>query len=273
MITKLECRTPQGALLTLTLDDVTSGLIVKDIDGIAPVKATIVSSSYANLPGAQFQASNREARHLTLKLGLEPDFSVNTVQDLRDNLYTFFMPQSTVSLRFFRSDGLIVDIDGMVEDFQAPFFTQEPEATLFITCFLPDFLAISPIVVNSSTVTDTTDFLVNYVGNIKTGFTLVMNVNRSFSAFTIYNKPPDNSVRSFDFASDMVAGDIITISTVAGSKSVTRTRSGVTTSVLYGKTPQSDWIQLVPGDNRLRVYAAGAPIPYSISYAPRYGGL
>lgn len=273
MITKVECRTPQGALLTLTLEDVTSGLIVKDIDGVTPVKATIVSSSYAMLPGAQFQASNREARHLTFKLGLEPDYSVNTVQNLRESLYDFFMPQSMISLRFFRSDGLTVDIDGMVEDFQAPLFTQEPEATLFVTCFLPDFLAISPIVVNSSTVSDTTDFLVNYTGNIKTGFTLVMNVNRSFSAFTVYNKPPDNSVRSLDFASDMVSGDIITISTVAGSKSVTRTRSGVTTSVLYGVTPQSDWLALMPGDNRIRVYAAGAPVPYSITYTTRYGGL
>lgn len=273
MITKVEVRTTLGELLTLSLEDVTSGVIVKGIEGLNPVKATIVSSSFAMLPGAQYQGSNREPRYITLKLGLEPDYNVSSVSDLRMDLYNFFLPQTQINLRIFMASGLVVNIDGMVEDFAADFFVQEPEVSIPIICFLPDLLAVNSVSVNGATVSDTTEMTVSYPGNISTGFSLVLNVNRSISAFTVYNKPPDNSVRSMDFAASLVAGDVVTISTVAGSKSVTRTRSGVTTSLLYSMSTQSPWIELMRGDNLLRVYAVGAAIPYTITYTAKYGGL
>src|SRR6187431_1368607 len=101
MFDKLEVRTDQGALLTLSLQEVEEGFIISDIDGLDPVKATIVSSAFAKLDGEVFQSARREKRNIILSLDLEPDYSIGSVQSLRNKLYQFFMPKSRVMLRFF----------------------------------------------------------------------------------------------------------------------------------------------------------------------------
>jgi hypothetical protein len=40
MLSKIEARNNQGAILTLLLDDVSSGYAIKDVQGIDPVKWT-----------------------------------------------------------------------------------------------------------------------------------------------------------------------------------------------------------------------------------------
>src|SRR3954470_19978896 len=113
MIYKVEVRSPQGDLLTLELDDISDGLLVKEIKGLDPVKATLVSSSFAQQDGSYYQSSRRENRNIGLVLGLVPDPAVSSVRAVRNGLYRYFMSESAVSLRFFDDeDDLTVDIDG-----------------------------------------------------------------------------------------------------------------------------------------------------------------
>lgn len=260
-------------MLSLSLEDPISGIIVQEIDGLDPVNATIVFSSIATIPGSQYQSSQRENRNIILKLGLEPNYITASVRDLRKQLQGIFMPKSEISFRFYLDDGSPVDISGRVESFEAPLFTPEPNATISVICFDPDFKAIAPVVITGNTVSTSTETSVVYDGDIETGLTFVLSVNRSLSEFTIYNRLPDNTVRTLDFQAPLVAGDILTISTIPGSKSVILTRSGMTNSLLYAMTPQSNWIQFFKGLNKVRVYATGAAIPYEITYTTRYGGL
>lgn len=273
MLSLVEVRTAQGTLLSLPLDDASSGIIVEDIEGLEPVKATFGTSSFASMDGVQYQSSRREARPLTIKLKLEPDYITKSVRDLRTMLYDYFMPKTAVSLRFYTTDGLTVDISGRVEDFQAPLFVQEPKVTIPILCFDPDLVAIEPTVISGATVEDDTETLIHYDGNIETGFSFVLNVNRAESAFTIYNRRPDNSMQILDFSGALGIGNTLTISTVDRAKSVKRASSGASISMLYAISSQSNWIQLFPGDNFFRVYATGTPIPYELTYTTRYGGL
>jgi hypothetical protein len=78
-----------------------------------------------------------------------------------------------------------------------------------------------------------------------------------------------------DFSASLVAGDIVTISTVRGNKQVTLNRGGTLSSLLYAMSSQSiNWVELIPGgDNVIRFYATGAAIPFDLTYTPRYGGL
>lgn len=275
MLTQVEVRTDQGALLTLPLQDVSQGLIVEDIQGLDPVKATIVSSSFAQLDGEQYQSSRREKRNLIIKLALEPDYAVGSVQGLRNLLYQFFMPKSRVRLRFFSVDQPTVDIEGRVETFVAPKFTKEPSATMSILCFDPDFRTPTPVIVPGTTVASGLETTHNYLGTVETGFVFRLMVDRNISEFTIYHRPSDDSLRALEFQAPtpMIAGDVLTISTQPGNKYATLTRAGIDTSILYGISPQSNWINLFPGPNKLRVYAEGAAVPYSIEYTTKYGGL
>jgi hypothetical protein len=64
----------------------------------------------------------------------------------------------------------------------------------------------------------------------------------------------------------LINGDIVKISTVAGTKYARKTTAGSETSALYAVSPQSYWLKLQPGANTIRVYATGAAIPYTLTY-------
>lgn len=278
MLTRVEVRTRQGALLVLPLGDISDGFAVDEIEGLDPVQATLVSSSFAGADGEQYHSSRRESRNIKLKLGLEPDYVETSVRDLRNRLYGYFMPKSEVSLRFVLDDGSYMDISGRVETFEAPLFTQEPEANVSLMCFDPDFIDPNLVTFSwmSSSTTDETvtpSNRISYLGTVEAGTVITVRPDRAVSAFTIYQMAPDGVLHQLDFYIPLVAGDVLEISGITGAKDITLTRGNTISSALYGMSPQSSWIELQPGDNLIRLYASGAPIPYDVKYTTRYGGL
>lgn len=273
LLDRVEVRNAQSTVLTLALYDPEGGYYVKDIEGLDPVKALIVSSSFARLDGEQYQSSRREKRNLIAKVGLEPDYSTSSVSELRKRLYNIFMPKTRVTLRFFEDDGFYVDISGRVESFDSPRFAKEPDATISILCFNPDFIAPVPVVISGNTTASTNVLNIPYNGTVETGVVFRMNVNRDLQGFMLHNMPVDDVSRALQFIAPLVAGDVLEISTVSGAKGATLTRDGQTRSILYGISPYSDWINLYPGNNEFRVYAEGATIPYTLEYTTKYGGL
>lgn len=272
MLSLVEARSAQGALLSLPLSDASSGIYIKEIGGLDPVKATLVSSSFAGEDGEQYHAMRREARDVTLKLGLEPDYTTTTVRALRARLYNYFMTGVPVNLRFYDEDGLIVGINGRVETCESPQFTAEPEMNVSVRCFKPLFEELTDEVVTGDTVATDSDMTINYDGTVETGILFEMTVNRDIGGFTIYHTAPDGLLRSMDFQASVLNGDKITISTVPGSKYAVLASNGGA-SILRGISPQSNWIELQPGPNQFRVYMPGAAIPWQITYTNRHGGL
>lgn len=272
MLQLVEIRGRAG-ILSLPLADATLGYDLKEVEGLDPVKANIVSSSFAQQDGSQFQSARRDERFLKLTIGLNPDYSLDTVYSLRRRLYPFFMPKTPVELRFYMSDGLRADISGRVETMAAPMFAEDPQAIVDITCFDPDFIEPEETVVSGMSTSGTIGQTVNYSGSVETGIKFQLDINRTLSSFALYHQTPDGSIKVTDFQAALQAGDVIKINTIPGEKSVIRTRGSTDTSLLYAVSPQSNWIELEPGANNIRVYAAGAGIPYTITYTRRYGGL
>jgi hypothetical protein len=273
MLTKLEVRTAFGTMLSLPLQDISGGYITKDIEGLDPVKATLVFSSFAGQDGSQFQSARRENRNIIIKLEYQPNFAQTTVAKLRQKLYQFLMPKSLVQLRFYDDEVGIVNISGRVESFDSPRFTKDPDATIGIVCEIPDFDTLVNLQFGGNTTAGATTVDRTYDGTVETGFVFTMNVNRTISGFTIYNTLPDNTSRSLVITAPLVAGDVVKISTVAGSKYATLTRSGSTSSILYGVSRDTNWLNLFQGVNKFRVLLAGAAVPWTIDYTTKYGGL
>lgn len=273
MLNKVEVSSAQGNLLSLPFEDIYEGLIVEDIKGLDPVKATLVSSGFAGSDGEQYQSSKREKRNIIIRLALEPDPGVETVEDLRFRVYDFFMPKAEVFLRFFKDSGLIVDIPGRVESCDTPLFTSEPAVDVSIICFDPDFQVPTPVTITTGTVATTVETPAPYPGTVPTGIKFVMNVTRTITDFSIYHRLPSGQIQQLDFSAPLVAGDVLEISTVTGNKYANLTHLGVTSSILRGVSPQSRWLELERGDNTFRIFDSGSAIPYSVQYVTRYGGL
>lgn len=282
MLTKLEVVNSRGSVLDLPLSDENNAFFVQMVEGLDPVAASLVSSSFANLDGAQYNSSRREPRNIKLQLGFNPDYVLSSVRTLRRQLYDFFMPKTEVKMRFHWFDEFdtniitqnkLVEIMARIESTPTPLFVKDPVADISFVCFDPDFIVPEPVVVNGNTVADATEILVSYDGSVETGILLTLNVNRALPSFTVYHRPPDDTLRMIDFTEPLEDLDTLKISTVVGSKYATRTRLGVDSPLLYGITPQSNWLELQPGDNYFRVYAPGAAVPYSLQYITRHGGL
>lgn len=274
MITAVKVANDQGDLLTLPMDDASGGYAVEDIDGLDPVKATLVSSPFALLDGSQFQASRRDSRNIVITLSLEPDYVSGTLNDLRKELLQYFMTERRVYLTFTQSDGPDLTIQGRVESFDAPRFNPEVKATISIMCFSPDFVDPTEQEFEGNTTSGTTDSTIEYDGTIETGVIFTLNVNRTLSAFTITNRSEDNSIQTMEFEGDLVDGDTVIISSVVGNKGVWLVHGAdAPISILYCVSPTSNWVQLFPGDNAFRVQATGAAIPYTVEYTDKYGGL
>jgi len=273
LLTKVEARNSAGAVLTLPIQDISSGYTLKSIDGLDPVKATIVTSSFANRDGVEYESARRDARNLILNIGFAPDWALTTPKALRDNLYKWFMTKQYIELRFYEDNGLVVTIVGRVESNDSPRFTSDPDSKISIICFLPDFIGMTNELISGTSVSDATESTANYIGTSETGFLFTLNVNRPISGFALYQRGADATQYELDFASSLLAGDILKISTAQGNKYATLTRGGVETSILYGVSPASPWLVLTPGANKLRLLIAGAPIPYTITYTDKYGGL
>lgn len=274
MMNRVEVTTTSGATLALPLRDSSDGYLIKDIEGLDPVKATIVTSNFAQLDGTTFQSSRRESRNILFKLGLKPNYATGSVEALKSRLTSFFRIGTMVRLRFYMESGLTVDIQGMVESNNCPLFAKEPEATISVMCFLPDFYVPEPVLATGNTDWVPEPNIIQYDGDIETGFIFRMTANRTLSDFTIEHRPEDGTLRVLHFNKNLSAHEELEISTIARAKGAWLIEGGVNReSVLYGITTWSDWLNLFPGKNDIRVYAEGTPIPYTIQYTNKYGGL
>lgn len=274
MLTEVQATSVQGSILNLPLGEVTSGIYIKEIEGLDPVKATIVSSSFPNKNGEVYQASRREPRDIKLRLGLEPDYISEEPKNVRRRLYQFFMPNTFVSLQFTDSDNLVVTISGMIESFEAPLFVPEPDVYISVRCFDPDFVDFDNLIsLPGSTVSNTLDTTIVYDGSVETGIEFYLVVNRDVDEFSIYNTMPNGQFRQMNFAWPLHNGDQVNFITYPGKKSIELVRAGIKSSLLYAMSPDSSWIDFWPGTNLFRVYAEGAPINYLLYYNNRYGGL
>lgn len=273
MLSRVEVRTRQGSILNLSLDDPSNGFVVSEIEGLGPVKATLVSTGFAGTDGEQYHNARREKRNVKFTIELKTDYITNTVRELRQNLYDFLMPKAEVMLRFVDSDDTYVDIWGRVESNDPSIFTKDPGVDVSIVCFNPDFVDPNPVTVSGTTTALTNELEIIYDGTVETGFLFTMTVNRTLNDFSIYHRPPDGSLRIVDFSAPLVAGDILEISSITGAKSAILTHLGTDKSILYGISPQSPWLQLEKGSNKIRVYATGAGVPYTIQFTTKHGGL
>lgn len=281
MLTQIRANASYGKLLYLpVLTDDASGFTVRNVDGLGPVRAEIVTSTFAMLDGSNFQASSVDNRNIVITVGLESYHGSLTVKDLRDKIYSVFMPKNKVDLAFY-DHSLATNqtkeyvTSGYVESCEPNIFSQDPEIVISIICPNPFFYDPAETLFQGTS-TQTTDMSdVDYAGSSDNGFYLRMPItDAAVRSIIIYRMLPSGLVETYALRyAQYQVGDVLEVSTTHKAKTVTITRNNTKFSILHAVDPVSVWLELAPGINKFRVYTDVGAMPYDLRYTVRHGGL
>lgn len=279
-ITKVKAYTSWANATTLPLADPgrieTDLLQITNIAGLDPVKATINTSQFTNVPGAAFTGSNLPARNIVLTVNPNPDWATWTVESLRKLIYLYFQPQSAVQLVFEDDVKPPVTIFGYVESVIGNKFLKDGTFQISIICPYPYFTSLNPIVVTGTSHNAYTPRVITYNGDVEAGIKLevdfttgqaipgVIGIRTSATPTFVATAPEEIDTHQYYI-----------MSSVSGNKYIDAVRiaSGTVVSLLSKLQSGYIWPTLKPGNNSFDVITDVGNHNWTLTYYERFGGL
>lgn len=234
---------------------------IKEFTGLNPPKAIINTNTTALLDGGIFNSSKLEMRSMNIAFAIEAPCEEN-----RLNVYSVIQSKLPVRV-YYKSDMLDIFIDGYVEDLDFSYFAQKVIATVSILCPSTYFKGAQEIINELSAVVPKFHFpfastsakeLIFGVIDTLTAVTVKNDGNVTAGlTFEIYCKEPVKNPEIIDYATSefmkinitMQIGDLITITTSQGNKTITLLRGGVRTNIFNLLDKNSTWLQLDVNDS------------------------
>jgi hypothetical protein len=250
---------------------------IRNIDGLGPVKAEITTTPSGTSRGETKQGSSVGKRNIVMTLGLNPDWSTQTISSLRQLLYGYFMTEQWVKLRFYSDEMSTVDIEGTVEAFDPNLFAQDPEYQVSIINERPDFIEIDASIYKGTVDDGTTWLEVDYLGSVSAG--LEVRVDRSVDR-PAYSGGLTVSVENFKGVQAITVNPVTVdtlksykMSSVRGQKRVQNEalEDGAITNLL--KNMHGVWPELQPGENLINVRGDAPGQTWTLAFFNRFGGL
>lgn len=241
---------------------------ITEIAGLSPAPATINTSAAALLDGQKFNSSKVNMRTINLAFAIEVDAEASRLE-----AYRVIQTKKAITL-YYKSGRLDVLIKGYVETFDISHFAMKQIATVSIVCPFPYFRAAQMMVNELAAIHDafhfpfastaepqllfgyidaTSDVTIENSGAIECGLTFELYARASVTNPKIYNYQTGEYI---ELNISMVAGDLITINTGRGEKSITLLHEGVVSNIFNSFTDGSTWLMLEPGGS-VFVYEVG----------------
>lgn len=250
---------------TFTFEGPDREYIVKNIDGLGPVRSDLEDLTSVIADRANHVGSLDATRNIVLLLEFDPDYSTgSTITSLRQALDNVFIAGEPVHMSFTDSALGVVKIEGVVENQTPTIFSDSPETQISILCAEPYFVG------SEESIEIPKEFFpeITYDGDALTSFTLEVDFTSDLTTFELYWLLTDDIWRASE---DFLVGDKLTISTVPGDRKVELLRSAVTTSLLDVWSGDLD-LRLRRGVNLLE--SLDYPnFDATITYNRMYGGL
>lgn len=299
MLTSVTVVPPPGAFwssLTIpVLASDGSGIFIEKIDGLEPVQAEITTNGYNEQDGEFYVGSRVPKRNIVLHLVLEA--LSNTISELRQQLYGYFMPKMSVVLQFNFTDRDPVQIAGYVESFEGDRWSQEVDPAISILCPKPNFREMPPgLVVTGDSeygsplpLTDVLNFgdrsvggQINIVNNMADDFVGDIYIDRLIeSSPGVYYSTQQIYLADVTLQPASFGGQHIWIDTNQGQKEITLkfTDPADDVSLLGKMQDDSDWLRFDPANNLFRVVTtgttgwAGNHLDWTLTVVPQYGAI
>ena len=237
------------------------------VTGANPPSANINTSTVVGMDGTLFNSARVNQRNIVLTLAIHYPIESN-----RQVLYDLFKIKGIVKVKY-KTDFRDVYISGYVESIEVNAWSQIQKAQISIICPQPFWMAEEDTIIRFtdsiamfefpfsipaegiefSRLAQLTSVMMN-AGEIEIGGIITFRAKSD----GVQNPGFYNLTTQKYFGVDitMQSGDIITINTNYGKKSVTLLRSGEVTNLLPYRKSGSEWVQFVSGSNILSIDAA-----------------
>ena len=244
--------------------------MTSQIEGLSPPPGTISTSSYAGMDGSYLNNAFIEKRNIVIHFEMRGP----SVEQRRHKLYKVVKPTRYLKI-YYATAGIDVFTEGYVESCEVSNFEQLTTGQISIIC--PDiyWYSTKPVIAQYSHVVGAFTFpfpsetnpqpfvmgkfnrdnTMNIVNEgDETGFTLVLEATADARSPTLYNADTDEYLQ---ITGDILAGDIITVTTKTGNKTVTLDRGGVKSNIINRLVSGSTWLTLREGNNRFYLQGTG----------------
>lgn len=254
-----------------------SGFVVHELSGLGPPKATINATELSTDDGSRYNSARISSRNIVLRLELLTPDGKTDADDVRLATYKYFPIKKKIKLTIY-TDNRVCEIDGYVESNEPDIFTKKSMNVISIVCPNPYFYSVEPTstlffgveplfefpfenasltedLIEFGSIKNETEQIIYYTGDAETGVIIYVNALGPASNLSIYNADTRTSMSILSekllakTGSDIKDGDEIIISTVKGDKFVYLHRDGELINILNCISRDSDWFQLVRGDN------------------------
>lgn len=294
MISEISSTTKSGERLTIDLrDPYSSGIAIKEITGLGPVKADLSMDRYALIDGAFLKGVRVGTRNVVLTLIPWGE----DIQQLRRKLYAYFGVSETISLEVI-TDWVSAKSDFIVESVEPNIFSERQEIQISLIGLDPYWKAsssqIQKVVGFNDTVplfefpffseeghkltfgdmTNSTGKDIRYLGDATTGVIMTFTFYGTITNLIIANTTFDETM-TISRAGQFYAGEQLVIDTRPGKKSIVHQANGKSAFITGVLAPGSEWVQLHPGVNTIALqYAGGSEdLGLSIEYESLYRGI
>ena len=262
-----------------------SGFIIKNIDGLGPVKANINFKELATNDGAIDNSARLSSRNIVMSLQF---IESPTIEETRLKSYKYFPIKRNIKF-LIETDNRICETIGRVEANVPTIFSNAEGCQISILCSNPYFYSagenganqtifygtdplfefpfsnesLTEDLIEFGSIENRTEGTIYYDGDAEIGITIRIHAVGEAEGLVIYNTKTREIMRINDdklkslMGSGIQAGDEITITTSRGEKGIYMLRSGVTTNILNSLEKPIKWFQLSKGDNTF-AYTASA---------------
>ena len=300
MIRSITATNPQGESLKMELArPERSGLIIRKVDGLGPVKASVNLTSVVGLDVSTVSSTSLDSRNIVFDIEL---LQQPTIEVSRRLSYNFFQLRKLVKLEI-ETDTVTFTTEGIVESNEPDIFSQNESVAVSIICGNPyligaewasqDFssvvsqfefewengLALSQLEMSTTSVVTSRVF--NNVGDPDVGAIFKMQFIGPVTSPRIVKMVGGDALKidsaklSTIAGGGIVAGDEIHLSTIVGDRYARLYRTGSTINILGAIDPTSNWLQLPKGKTALKLEASSGVnnIKILADYPVYYNGV
>ena len=252
--------TTTGGTLACTLGDVGAApYTIADMQGLSPADATINMTQMALNDGALFNSAKVGVNTLNVAIAIEYQAEYYRLQ-----AYRIFRPKSEIRVQY-QSQQIDVWIEGYISKATLGHFEKKQTLTVEIICPFPYWRSSQLLRTEMNTYVDdfhfpfaieendpiplghmdaVTSVTVYNNGTAAEGFVMTLHATGNVSDPKVYNYITGEF---FGLDYSLQSGDLVTIDSTTGQKSVTLERGGTETNIFNYIMKDSVWLTLEPG--------------------------